>query len=86
MLKENWVATGGQLYQEKPNENSRDTISIRPATKWVLFPQNTLYGRLKAARKLSSIVAISAWDIIPNLRPSIPYFMVLMNRRAFCPA
>jgi len=80
------IAAAGQIHQEKPNENSRDTMPIGPTTNQVLFPQNTLYGRLKAARKLSPIAAISARDIIPNLRPSIPYFMVLMNRRAFCPA
>ena len=41
MLEENEMATGGQLYPEKPAGNSRDTIPIRPATDQVLYPPNT---------------------------------------------
>jgi hypothetical protein len=35
-VEEELIALGGQLYQEKPTANSRDTIPIRPATNEVL--------------------------------------------------
>ena len=66
--------------------NFKDTILIRPATNQVLFPQDTFHVRLKATRKLSFMVSISALDMIPSLREIIPCFIVLMNNSAFCPA
>jgi len=39
MLKEMEMATGGQLYQEKPTVNSMDTIPIRPTINECYLPR-----------------------------------------------
>jgi len=73
MLKEMEMATGGQLYQEKPTGNSRDTIPIRPTTNSVLCPQNTRTTATfrKGANLMESNTTRGAYQCAPLVGPPL---------------